>query len=501
MFSKVLVANRGEIACRVIRALRELGIEAVAVCSEADARALHVRMADEVRVLGPAASSESYLRVDKIIAAAVETGAEAIHAGYGFLSESETLRAACDEAGITMIGPPSEAIRAMGIKTTARQRMEAAGVPIVPGNTEAIPTGLEALPVAREIGFPVLLKAAAGGGGKGMRLVEAEAGFVDAFDACSREAVAAFGDGSVYLERAIIRPRHIEIQVLADTHGNAVHLFERECSVQRRHQKVIEEAPAANLSDETRRSMGAVAVQAALAIGYEGAGTVEFLVDQEENFYFLEMNTRLQVEHAITEEITGIDLVHQQLLVAAGEPLAFSQADLKPTGHAIECRLYAEDPFENFRPSPGLLTRYRLPIGPGVRVDSGVEEGDEVTPHYDPMVAKLITWAPDRAVAIGRMKAALRELRVGGIRTNRALLDVVLEAEAFVEGRYATDIIGTLMPLPEPEVVDGDAALLAAIAAVKHTRTRPGATAAGPAETTSRWATAARTNAIRAWEG
>ena len=450
MFKKVLIANRGEIACRVIRTLRELGISPVAVASEADARARHVRLADESRIIGPAASRESYLRADRIIEAALSTGAEAIHPGYGFLSESEALRDACDAAGIVFIGPPSHAMASMGNKTRAREVMAAAGVPIVPGTTRAAADGAEMLEMSRKIGFPVLLKAAAGGGGKGMRLVHAEADLVAAFESCTREASSAFGDGSVYVEKAIIEPRHIEIQVFADRHGHAVYLFERECSVQRRHQKVIEEAPAANLSDATRRAMGEVAVKAALAIGYEGAGTLEFLVDRDENFYFLEMNTRLQVEHPVTECITGLDLVKLQLEVAAGKPLPFTQEQLTRTGHAVECRLYAEDPWQNFMPSPGPLVRYRPPTGVGIRVDDGVEEGDEVSQFYDPMVAKIVASGPDRETAIQRMRAALRQLEVAGIRTNREFLDVLLAHPDFVAGRYSTALIGSMGPLVAP---------------------------------------------------
>jgi acetyl-CoA carboxylase biotin carboxylase subunit len=469
MFTKVLIANRGEIACRVIRALRELQVASVAVHSEADARSKHVRMADEAILIGPAPSAQSYLLVDKIMEAAHRTGAQAIHPGYGFLSESELLRDGCEDAGLVFIGPSSHAMREMGAKTRARQVMQAAGVPIVPGSTEASANGQEGLTVAHGIGFPVLLKASAGGGGKGMRLVETPDAFVEAFDACSREALAAFGDGAVYMERAIIKPRHIEMQVLADSHGNIVHVFERECSVQRRHQKVVEEAPAANLSDETRRKMGEVAIAAARAIGYENAGTIEFLADQDENFYFLEMNTRLQVEHPVSELISGVDLVRSQIRIAAGEPLSFTQADLTRRGHAIECRLYAEDPYSGFLPSPGPLTRYRPPAGPGIRVDDGVDEGDVVSTHYDPMIAKICAWAEDRPAAIARMRAALKDLRVAGIKTNRQFLDQILVEPAFVEGKYATNLIST-MTMEPPEMETDRAVSMAAVAAIVAAR-------------------------------
>ncbi|MFT5430129.1 MAG: acetyl-CoA carboxylase biotin carboxylase subunit [Myxococcota bacterium] len=469
MFTKVLIANRGEIACRVIRALRELQVASVAVHSEADARSKHVRMADEAVLIGPAPSAESYLLVDKIMAAAHRTGAQAIHPGYGFLSESVLLRDGCEAAGLTFIGPSSHAMREMGAKTRARQVMQAAGVPIVPGSTEASANGQEGLAVANAIGFPVLLKASAGGGGKGMRLVETPDAFVEAFDACSREALASFGDGAVYMERAIIKPRHIEVQVLADSHGNVVHVFERECSVQRRHQKVVEEAPAANLSDDTRRKMGEVAIAAARAIGYENAGTIEFLADQDENFYFLEMNTRLQVEHPVSELISGVDLVRSQIRIAAGEPLSFTQADLTRRGHAIECRLYAEDPYGGFVPSPGPLTRYRPPAGPGIRVDDGVDEGDVVSTHYDPMIAKMCAWAEDRPSAIARMRAALKDLRVAGIKTNRQFLDQILVEPAFVAGQYATDLIST-MDMEPPEIGTDRCVSMAAVAAIVAAR-------------------------------
>jgi acetyl-CoA carboxylase biotin carboxylase subunit len=496
MFGKVLIANRGEIACRVIRALRELDVRSVAVYSDADSTAKHVRMADEAIRIGEAASSESYLRVDRIIDAARTTQAEAIHPGYGFLSESEDLRVACDEAGIVFIGPSVEALRAMGSKIQAREAMTAAGVPVVPGTVEPISSVEDLVQTAKSVGYPVLLKASAGGGGKGMRLVLDPDDVVAAYEACTREAESAFGDGAIYVERAIENPRHIEIQVLADGHGNVVHLFERECSVQRRHQKVVEEAPAANLSAKTRDEMGQVAVTAAKAIGYEGAGTVEFLVDDQENFYFLEMNTRLQVEHPVTELVTGVDLVRAQLRVADGQTLPFGQDDLSTRGHAIECRLYAEDPSQGFLPSPGTLLRYRPPAGPGIRVDDGVSEGDEVSAHYDPMVAKIIVFGDDRQHAIERMRAALMELRVGGIRTNVDLLRTILDAPAFVSGTYTTGLIGTLDALGPPPLAEGDRRRLAAIAAILHQRKHGQRIAAGGRPNGSPWLVAGRESAL-----
>jgi len=478
MFAKVLVANRGEIACRVIRALREMGIASVAVYSDADASAKHVRLADEAVRLGPPPSTESYLLVDKIIEAAHQTGAQAIHPGYGFLSESEALRTACDAGGVQFIGPSVEALRVMGSKIRAREKMIAAKVPVVPGTVDPIQGASDVQEAAASVGFPVLLKASAGGGGKGMRLVTDPNELVQAYETCSREALAAFGDGAVYVERAIQNPRHIEIQVLADRQGNTVFLFERECSVQRRHQKVVEEAPAPNLSTKTRDEMGRVAVMAAKAIGYEGAGTVEFLVDDQEDFYFLEMNTRLQVEHPVTELVTGVDLVRAQIQVADGQPLPFAQEDLRLRGHAIECRLYAEDPARGFMPSPGLLACYEPPAGPGVRVDDGVSQGDEVPSHYDPMVAKIIVAGEDRNHAMERMRSALAELRVGGIRTNIDLLRTVLDTPDFVAGQYSTGLIDALDDLGAAPLTDVERRRLAAMAALLHHRASAGKTVA-----------------------
>jgi len=458
MFKKVLVANRGEIACRVIRSLREMGIESVAVYSEADALALHVRLADEAVCVGPAPSSESYLDTKAILNAAQSTGAEAVHPGYGFLSENAAFVDACTKAGIVFIGPSPEAIQVMGSKTDARQRMIAAGVPVVPGTTEAATSPQAALEEAREIGFPVLLKAAAGGGGKGMRLVREESNLVSAYEAAQREAASAFGDDRVYIEKAIMNPRHIEIQVLADQHGNAIHLFERECSVQRRHQKVIEESPATNLDASVRDAMGEVAVQGTKALNYVGAGTFEFLVDSKQDFYFLEMNTRLQVEHPVTELVTGVDLVALQVKIAAGEKLELKQSDLSQHGHAIECRVYAEDPANNFAPAPGPLVRYRAPLGAGIRVDDGCREGDTIPVHYDPMIAKLCAWGPDRKTAIARSDRALGEYAIAGIRHNIDFLRWVLECAPFQEGKYTTHLLeelGAYSPKEvEPETKD-----------------------------------------------
>ena len=417
MFKKILIANRGEIALRVIRAAHELGVKAVAVYSEADRLAPHVLAADEAYLIGPPPSAQSYLRADELIRIANQAGAEAIHPGYGFLSERSPFIRAVTEAGLVFIGPRADSVEAMGDKTEARKRMTDAGVPVVPGTKEALPDAAEARRVAGGIGYPVLLKAAAGGGGKGMRTVEAEDGIEAAFNAATREALAAFGDGSVYIEKYLTGPRHIEIQLLADRHGNTLHLGERECSIQRRHQKMIEEAPSAVLTPEERSAMGATAVAAAKAVGYEGAGTVEFLY-QDGEFFFLEMNTRIQVEHPVTELVTGIDLVQWQIRVAAGEALPWAQEEIQLTGHAIECRITSEDPFNSFLPSTGRIQLLDVPTGPGVRWDGGITPGYEVGLFYDPMLAKLIVHAPTRQDAIGRMRRALGELRVVGVDTS-----------------------------------------------------------------------------------
>jgi len=491
---KVLVANRGEIACRVIRACRELGLPVVAVYSDADAHSRHVWLADEAVRLGPGPSIESYLRGDLVLQAARRTGATLLHPGYGFLSENHVFRQECEDAGVTFVGPPARAMEQMGTKTLARQTMDAAGVPVVPGSLEPLRDPAEAARIADGIGFPVMIKAAAGGGGKGIRLIHEARELPAAFEAARREALAYFKDDAIYLEKAIVRPRHIEIQIMADRHGGAVHLFDRECSVQRRNQKIIEESPAHHLSAATRARMGEVGVQAARAVGYEGAGTIEFLVDPQENFYFMEMNTRLQVEHPVTELVTGTDLVVAQLLVAQGDHLPWQQGQIVQRGHAIECRIYAEDPARGFLPSPGPLRIYRPPTGPGIRLDDGFCEGDVIPTFYDSMIAKLSAWAPDRGHAIGRTIAALRAFAIGGIRHNLAHLIQVLDSPAFRDGPYDTGIVKTLPPLPADPADDPLAMALAALLCARDGAAP--ATAAGQGG--SAWALDARRVALRA---
>ena len=442
MFDKVLVANRGEIAVRVIRTLREMGIPSVAVYSEADRAALHVRMADEAYPIGPAPSAQSYLVMDKIIDACRKSGATAVHPGYGFLSENAAFARALEEAGIKLVGPPASAMEAMGYKTSARKKMIAAGVPVVPGAEVA---SVDDLPrIAEEIGYPVMLKAAGGGGGKGMRFVDDPEDLVSSYERARSESMKAFGDDNVYIEKAIVEPRHVEIQVLADANGACVHLFERDCSIQRRHQKVVEETPTPSpvRTDALIQEMGEVAVRAAKAVGYESAGTVEFLLAPDGSFYFLEMNTRLQVEHPVTELITGLDLVREQVRIAAGEPLGYTQDDVSARGHAIQCRIYAEDPASGFLPSPGTIDVLRTPSGPGVRDDSGTYEGAEVSSFYDPLVSKLCVWAPTRAMAVERMRRALSEYVVTGIRTNLPFHIALMSQPEFVAGTYDTGFIG-----------------------------------------------------------
>jgi acetyl-CoA carboxylase biotin carboxylase subunit len=445
MFRKILIANRGEIAVRLIRACRDLGISPVAVYSEADRHALHVRLADEAYFIGAAPSAESYLVGERVIEAARKAGAEAIHPGYGFLSEREWFARAVEEAGLTFIGPAPAAIELMGDKLNAREAAVRAGAPIVPGTTEKLASESAAQRVAETVGYPIMLKAAAGGGGKGMRVVRAAEEMNAAFQMASSEAQAAFGDPAVYVEKFIEKPRHIEIQVVADRFGNVIHLGERECSIQRRHQKVIEECPASFNDPELRARMGAAAVAIAKAANYYSVGTVEFLVDAQKNFYFLEMNTRLQVEHPVTELVTGIDLVREQIRIAAGERLTIQQEDVRWTGSALECRVYAEDPDKNFLPSPGKITRLRVPSGPGVRDDSGVYEGWEVPIYYDPMISKLATWGATRDEAIARMKRALGEYHVGGIRTTIPFFLAVLEDAAFCRGDIDTGFIARFL--------------------------------------------------------
>ncbi|HEX2165331.1 MAG TPA: acetyl-CoA carboxylase biotin carboxylase subunit, partial [Thermoanaerobaculia bacterium] len=432
---KILVANRGEIAVRILRACRDLGLAGAVVYSEPDRRSLPVLLADEAYPIGPAPSAESYLRAEAIVELAVEIGADAIHPGYGFLSERESFARLCRDAGVVFIGPPPEAIAAMGSKTESRRRMLDAGVPVVPGGRDPLPDLDAARAAAAEIGYPVMLKAAAGGGGKGMRRVDRPDDLAGAFRAARSEAAASFGDDTVYLERYLVDPRHVEIQVLADAHGRTVSLGERECSLQRRHQKVVEEAPSPAVGPELRRRMGEAAVAAARAVGYVNAGTVEMLLDRDGRFYFLEMNTRLQVEHPVTEMVTGLDLVAWQIRIAGGEPLPEWFERIEPRGHAVEVRLYAEDPFRGFAPSPGTIRRLRLPQGPGVRNDCGVDAGAEVTVHYDPMLAKLICWGDDREHALARLGRALAELRVDGIHSTAPLFAALLADPDFRAGR------------------------------------------------------------------
>jgi len=442
VFGKILIANRGEIACRVIRTARQMGLRSIAVYSEADVGARHVRLADEAVAIGPAAAAESYLSIERIIGAARDAGAEAIHPGYGFLSENEEFARACEQAGLVFIGPPAAAIRAMGSKSAAKTLMAEAGIPLVPGY-HGDDQDAEMLAWEAEVtGYPVLIKAVAGGGGKGMRIVWHAADFAGGLAACKREAQAAFGDDRVLLEKYLQQPRHIEIQVFCDRHGNAVHLFERDCSVQRRHQKVIEEAPAPGLSAERRAAMGKAAIGAARAVGYVGAGTVEFIVDRDGSFYFMEMNTRLQVEHPVTEMITGLDLVEWQLRVAAGEPLPLAQEQIVIRGHALEARIYAEDPERGFLPSTGRLSHLAPPAESlHVRVDSGVEQGDEISPHYDPMISKLIVWDETRERALARMLQALAQYRVVGVANNVDFLSRLVACPAFTQADLDTELI------------------------------------------------------------
>jgi acetyl-CoA carboxylase biotin carboxylase subunit len=471
MFKKILIANRGEIAARVIRACRDLNISTVAVYSDVDVASLHVRLADEAYSIGPAPSVESYLKIEKIIEVAISSGAEAIHPGYGFLAENAVFARAVKDAGLVFIGPSPEAMEAMGSKISARKVAIKAGVPVVPGTTEPLASNEEAKDLALQFGYPVMLKASAGGGGKGMRLVHAEEELRSAFETAASEAAAAFGDSSVYIEKAIVRPRHIEIQIFADTRGNSVHLGERECSIQRRHQKVIEECPSPINDSELRSRMGAAAVLAARAVDYVGAGTVEFLVsDDTLDFYFLEMNTRLQVEHPVTELVTGIDLVREQIMVAAGHELSFKQEDIHWNGHAIECRVYAEDPSNNFLPSPGKITHLRVPTGPGIRDDGGIYEGAEVTIYYDPMISKLAAWGRTRKEAIDRLRRALDEYNVSGIETTLPFFRNIVRDEEFIEGKLDTGFIPRYNERRskvskednEKDVVQQDMALIAA---------------------------------------
>src|SRR4051812_29925962 len=506
MFKKVLIANRGEIALRVIRACREMGIASVAVYSDADAQAAHVREADEAVHIGPSPSAQSYLLGDMIIAAAKQTGAEAIHPGYGFLSEREWFARAVRDAGLVFIGPPAEAIAAMGSKTAARELAISAGTPVVPGTTTALRDAEEAAETAERFGYPVLLKAAAGGGGKGMRVVHKREEIAAALASAQREAKSAFGDDAVYVEKYIVGPRHVEIQVLGDMHGTMLHLGERECSVQRRHQKMIEEAPSVAVSPELRARMGAAAVAAAKAAGYVNAGTCEFLLDANGDFYFLEMNTRIQVEHPVTELVTGIDLVQWQLRVAAGERLPFTQEELAPTGWAMECRITSEDPANGFLPSTGRVQYLHVPSGPGVRWDGGIETGSEISLFYDPMLAKLIVWAADRAQAIERMHRALLELTIDGVDTSRDFHLRMMENAEFRAGAIEIQWLERRLAELTTAAAPQESVVRAAIAAVLLSERdrgvrRPAATDASPsghdAQAASQWLDLARREALR----
>jgi acetyl-CoA carboxylase biotin carboxylase subunit len=493
---KVLIANRGEIAVRVIRACRELGYPTVAVYSEADRAALHVLYADQAMPIGPAPSRESYLRVDRIIDAAKKSGAEAVHPGYGFLAENAEFADACREAGLVFVGPSSASIRAMGSKTESRQRMKAAGVPIVPGLERPVESADELVEFSKKAGFPLMLKASAGGGGKGMRRVDDVDALVAAYERVSSEALSFFGDAAVYAEKLIDRPRHIEVQVLGDQHGNVVHLLERECTLQRRHQKVVEECPSPVVDETLRQRLGETAVKAARAVDYYSAGTIEFLMGPDREFYFLEMNTRLQVEHPVTEMVTGIDLVKQQLRIAQGEPLGFTQADVRRLGHAIETRIYAEDPFRNFAPSPGTIRYLTVPQGPGIRNDNGVYTGYTVPIHYDPMLSKLITYGADRDEAIARMKRALREYRVGGIDTTIPFYSALLDHPDFRTANFDTGFIDRFLAefSIEPQTREASEAGLLAAAVLAFEEAHQ---VRLPDEQESRWRQTARIEGTR----
>lgn len=501
---KILVANRGEIALRILRACRELGIPSVAVYSDADRASLHVAYADEAYRLGPPPATESYLRADLILQVAQKCGADAIHPGYGFLAENAAFAAACEAANVTFIGPTSSAMHKLGSKTRARQTADAAGLPRVPGSTTSLGSLEEAKQVALTVGYPVMLKAAAGGGGKGMRAVRSEEELAEVLESARSEAERAFGSGEVYLEKLIERPRHIEVQLLADRHGHCVYLGERECSVQRRHQKVIEEAPSAVVDEELRARMGSAAVKLALAAGYTNAGTAEFLVDADRNFYFLEMNTRLQVEHPVTELVTGLDLVHLQVRIAQGEPLPFTQQDVQLRGHAIECRIYAEDPENNFLPSPGKITRLLQASGPGIREDCGIYEGWTVPLDYDPILSKLIAYAPTRAMAIERMLRALDEYHVGGIATNVNLFRQILRDEGFRSAsidtgyleRLLADLPAQTVPAPSSSNAGTEQAAMIAAALFQQAQVAGQRPSSGDAPPPSAWKLAARKEGV-----
>ncbi len=469
MFKKILIANRGEIAVRVIRAARELGVRTAAAYSEADRNCIHVLLADEAYCIGPAPSIESYLSIERIMEAAKGCRAEAIHPGYGFLAENPEFARACEESNIVFVGPNPEAMGAMGDKIFAKESVSKRGVPVVPGSG-GIKDLKEAKRAAGEIGYPVLIKAALGGGGKGMRIVNQATQMEEAFKLASQESGAAFGDPTVYVEKLISEPRHIEFQILADNYGNVIHLYERECSIQRRHQKLVEETPSTALDDILRTRMGEAAVEAAKAVGYTNAGTIEFMFEEGGNFYFMEMNTRLQVEHPVTEITTGVDLVKEQLKIASGEKLSFSQDGIRKEGAAIECRIYAEDPQNSFLPSPGKIDVLREPSGPGVRVESGVYQGYEIPVYYDPLIAKLITWGRDRDEAIRRMSRALSEYRIVGVKTTAGFHQMVMGDERFVSGKYNTSFIEQMDLTREEERRDELVVIASSIAALRRGR-------------------------------
>ncbi len=447
MFNKILIANRGEIAVRIIRACREMGIRTVAVYSEADRDSLHTMLADEAICIGPAPSNQSYLNMERILAATIAMKADAIHPGFGFLSENARFAKLCAQCNIAFIGPSADIINRMGNKSEARKTMMEAGVPVVPGSKEPVYTAADGLAMAKEIGFPVMIKASSGGGGKGMRISRSEEDFTEHFNAAQLESVKGFSDNTMYIEKYIEKPRHVEFQIMADKHGNVVHLGERDCSIQRRHQKVLEEAPCSVISPELRKAMGETAVKAAKAVGYENAGTIEFLLDKHKNFYFMEMNTRIQVEHPVTEQVTGLDLIKEQIRVAAGEPLSISQEDVVIRGHAIECRINAENPEKHFMPCPGTITSVHLPGGNGIRVDTHIYGDYKVPASYDSMLMKLIVWDKDRESAIAKMRSALGEVIIEGIETNINFQYEILENEAFQKGDTDTGFIEKYFPM------------------------------------------------------
>jgi len=494
MFGKVLIANRGEIAVRVIRACRDAGIRTVVVFSDADREALHVRLADEAHPIGPPAPSESYLVIDRLVDVARRAGADAVHPGYGFLSENARFAEACQAAGLVFIGPPPSAIARVGHKTVARRAAMDAGVPVVPGTVDPVSSDDEARRAALDLGFPVLVKAARGGGGKGMRVVATPGELASAMRLARSEAASAFGDGAVYLEKVIGEPRHVEIQILADAHGQVLHLGERECSIQRRHQKVIEESPSTAVDAVLRADMGAAACRLMASAGYQNAGTVEFLLAPDRRFYFLEVNTRLQVEHPVTELVTGVDLVREQLRLAAGERLGYAQSEVRSRGWAIECRISAEDPATGFTPSPGRVTAWRSPGGPWVRVDAGVYEGGEVSLHYDPLMAKLIVWGGDRDEAVHRMSRALAEFTVAGVKTTIPFHRAVMRHQDFLAGRLSTTFVerafggGRALGVPSP----GRAQAAAVAVALRSHAPPPAAAPSSALDGPSRWTLASR---------